>query len=584
MKPRSFIFLSMSLALVLSLQAQTPATPGAGRGGRGAAPAQAIPNLSLRPTGSSLGTIRVGAADKNIWFGWNVAIPAAAFHRLTLAEALAKSDTLVVTGVEALSTQRVSPEVPKPLDARLQTGERAAIVYLLRELKQDIYAYRIENLGADDAARRKVFEFAKSINVPLIVTGAAPPGVDKLADEFSINVAVESHGDPKALLASLPANKRVGIAGDLDGWMHAGIKPVDGLALVKDRLMAVNIRDINSAAVPPFFLAAYRDGMKGLLITVDAPASQDTYAAFQKSLTGFENAMLPAMAERVRDMVKSPAGQIRGRDKLSPEMQKAIDAGAPRKAIVTPKKPRKLLVTDLQMYSGHATIPHGNLMLELMGKYTGAFEPTFSNDLNLLKYPKIKEFDAVWLNNVCGMVHNDPEVREGILRFVREGGGIGGHHAVTFSDNNWPEFTEMMGGWAGAHHTEKQVIKVDDPNSPLTKSFGAASFDRTDEFYHFPMYSPYSREKQHILLSLDVPKSDMATSGHFCAECTRTDQDYGLAWIRTYGKGRTYFTPLGHTTDFYTDPMWTQHVLAAVQYILGDLDADATPSAKLVKK
>jgi hypothetical protein len=125
--------------------------------------------------------------------------------------------------------------------------------------------------------------------------------------------------------------------------MHAGIKPVDGLALTKDRLMSVNIRDINAAAVPPFFLAAYRGGMNGLLITVDAPASQDTYAAFQKSLTGFENAMLPAMAERVRDMVKSPAGQIRGRDKLSPDMQKAIDAGAPRKALVTPKKPRKLL-------------------------------------------------------------------------------------------------------------------------------------------------------------------------------------------------------------------------------------------------
>jgi hypothetical protein len=184
MKTRSFIFLSMFLALELSVQAQTTATPGAGRGGRGGATAPAIPNLSLRPTGSSLGTIRVGAADKNIWFGWNVAIPAAAFHQLTLSEALAKSDTLVVTGVEALSTQRVSPEVPKPLDARLQTGERAAVLYLLHELKQDIFAYRIENLGADEAARRKVFEFAKALNIPLIVTNAAPPGIDKLADEF----------------------------------------------------------------------------------------------------------------------------------------------------------------------------------------------------------------------------------------------------------------------------------------------------------------------------------------------------------------------------------------------------------------
>ena len=131
----------------------------------------------------------------------------------------------------------------------------------------------------------------------------------------------------------------------------------------------------------------------------------------------------------------------------------------------------------------------------------------------------------------------------------REGGGIGGNHAVTFANNNWPEFADMMGGWAGAHHIEKQMIKVDDPNSPLTKSFGSASFEHTDEFYQFPPYSPYSREKQHILLSIDVEKSDRATDGRFCTECTRPDQDYGLAWIRTYGKGRTYFTPLGHTDD-----------------------------------
>ena len=68
------------------------------------------------------------------------------------------------------------------------------------------------------------------------------------------------------------------------------------------------------------------------------------------------------------------------------------------------------------------------------------------------------------------------------------------------------------------------------------------------------MYSPYSREKQHVLLSIDVEKSDRATANRFCPECTRPDQDYGLAWIKTYGKGRTYFTPLGHTTPFYTDP------------------------------
>jgi hypothetical protein len=213
-----------------------------------------------------------------------------------------------------------------------------------------------------------------------------------------------------------------------------------------------------------------------------------------------------------------------------------------------------------------------------MGKYTGAFTPSFSNDLELLKYPKIKEFDAIFLNSTCGMIYNDPEVRAGLLRFVQEGGGIGGNHCVTFANNNWPEFAELMGGWAGAHHVEKQFIKVDDPNSPLTRSFGSASFEHTDEFYIFPPYSPYSREKQHVLLSIDVEKSDRATSNRMCALCTRPDQDYGVAWIRMYGKGHAYFNALGHTDVNYTDQRYTNHLLAAIQFILGDLDADASPS------
>jgi type 1 glutamine amidotransferase len=96
-----------------------------------------------------------------------------------------------------------------------------------------------------------------------------------------------------------------------------------------------------------------------------------------------------------------------------------------------------------------------------------------------------------------------------------------------------------------------------------------------------PAYSPYSRDKQHVLLSIDVAKSDMATNGRFCKECTRPDQDYAMSWIKTYGKGRVFCTPLGHTPEFYTSTAWQQHILAGIQYILGDLNADATPGARL---
>jgi type 1 glutamine amidotransferase/sugar phosphate isomerase/epimerase len=591
------VLLILFVAGIVIWPAQTPPPGTVARGGRQNS-GPPIASLSQRPSGASLGTIRVGAADNNIWFGWRVGIPAAAFKQLTFSEALTKADSLGVASVEASNLQKVSHEVPKNLDYRLQTGERAAVVHRMRELNQQIGAYRLDHAESTEGSQRKVFEFAKAMNIPLIVVpdGAALDVLDNLAQEFGINVAVDSGKAPANTMNELKGrSKHVGIAADLAAWMKAGVKPADGLAQVKDRLMLVSVLDRNAlganghdvtlgsgaAGLPDFFLATFRAGVKPLYITVDASGTGDTYADLQKSLNGFERTMWPAMAARVRQVVDSPAGKIRGPERLPADMRQKIDDAAPRQAIVKPKKPRKLLVTDLQMYSGHETIPHGNLMLELMGKYTGAFVPTFSNDLELLKYPKIKEFDAVFFNNVCGMVHNDPEVREGILRFVREGGGIGGNHAVTFADNNWPEFAELMGGWAGAHHTEKQVIKVDDPNSPLTRSFGTGSFEHTDEFYQFPSYSPYTREKQHILLSIDVEKSDRATAGQFCIQCTRPDQDYGLAWIKSYGKGRAYFTPLGHTTIMYTDRRWTQHILAAVQFILGDLEADITPSARL---
>src|SRR3954467_6094636 len=117
-------------------------------GGRGNQNGPPVASLSQRPTGSSLGTIRVGAADEKIWFGWHVAIPAAHFRQLTFSEVVPKSDTLGVTGLEVASTVRTSAEVPKPFDYRLQTGERAAVVRRLREYNQAILAYRVADIGS----------------------------------------------------------------------------------------------------------------------------------------------------------------------------------------------------------------------------------------------------------------------------------------------------------------------------------------------------------------------------------------------------------------------------------------------------
>src|SRR5688500_5710719 len=244
------------------------------------APVPPVPSVSQRPNGGGLATSRMGAPDNSMWFGWRVAAPVASLKGLTFSEALARADMWPVASVEASSAQTTSFEVPKPLDHRLQANERAAVVYRLREISESIMAYRVDNIGADPAMRRRVFEFAKSINVPLIITSADAANLaelDRLADEFQINVAIESKGDPRTVMAALDGRgKRMGVSAHLGGWAQAGVKAVDGLAAVKGKLLHVTAADRSAlnargrvvalgegaAGLGDFFLAAYRAGLK----------------------------------------------------------------------------------------------------------------------------------------------------------------------------------------------------------------------------------------------------------------------------------------------------------------------------------
>ena len=251
----SFVFIVlMALGLTATFGQQAPAPAGGqaqgGRGGRegGAAPQPPpVPSVSKRPNGGGLATIRMGAPDNSMWFGWRVALPTAAFRGMTFSDALAKADVIPVASVEASSTQITSFEVPKPLDQRLQTNERSAVVYRLREIAESIMAYRVDNIGADAAMRRRVFEFAKSINAPLIITSADAANLaelDTLAEEFEINVALESKGDPTTVMAALEGRgKRMGVSAHLGAWAQAGVKAVDGLAIVKGKLLHVTAAD-----------------------------------------------------------------------------------------------------------------------------------------------------------------------------------------------------------------------------------------------------------------------------------------------------------------------------------------------------
>jgi type 1 glutamine amidotransferase len=298
---------------------------------------------------------------------------------------------------------------------------------------------------------------------------------------------------------------------------------------------------------------------------------------------GATAAQTPAPAAQLQ--APTAAGQAqepRRRREVSPEERAKIEAALPAKAPATPRKPRKLLVFDRQgiyngrPYGGHASIPHANLAMQLMGEKTGAFTAMLSSEPGAISAANLQQYDAVYLNNTVGDIFDTPEMRAAFVAFVARGGGVIGNHGTSVASPQWPEFGEILGATGASHRepTEKATINIEDPTHPIVRAFDGKPFEYIDEFYR--LAAPYSRDKVRVLLSIDPIATDMM-HGRCYGGCLRDDNDYPVAWIRQHGKARVFYTSLGHNPDPFWDPRMLAMFLAGTQYALGDLDADATP-------
>jgi type 1 glutamine amidotransferase len=147
-----------------------------------------------------------------------------------------------------------------------------------------------------------------------------------------------------------------------------------------------------------------------------------------------------------------------------------------------------------------------------------------------------------------------------------------------FQVGTWPDFNRMIGGFFKYHWLDPQhiVYKIDDRGSPLTAMF-VDGFEVNDETYTFGVKT-WSRENLHILTSIDYSK--MSEADKLKEDYPREDHDYGLSWIRREGKGRVFYSAHGHSERVYAIRPMLEHVLAGVQYALGDLKANDAPSVK----
>ena len=280
---------------------------------------------------------------------------------------------------------------------------------------------------------------------------------------------------------------------------------------------------------------------------------------------------------------------------LNPEHVKQVKSALPPQATMKPAQPRRLLVFNLCRGYAHGAIPLGAETIEMLGEATGAFTTVVSDDIAVFEPETLQQFDAVVMNNTTGALFSHPEfdtlsaeeqqaakarearLKESLLAFVAGGKGIVGIHAATDCFYEWPEYGAMMGGYFDGHPWgagDTVAVEIVDPEHPLCAAFGGRGFRIKDEIYQ--LKEPYSRENLRVLLRLDANGTDMTKNG-----IHRTDGDFGISWIRTYGEGRVFYCSLGHNESVFWNPQVLRFYLDGIQYALGDLPADATPTAQL---
>jgi len=240
-----------------------------------------------------------------------------------------------------------------------------------------------------------------------------------------------------------------------------------------------------------------------------------------------------------------------------------------------PPKKHLLVIGEEKGYR-HESVSHAMATIERLGRETGLWDTTLRTDTEVLTKKKLEynaknlnDFDAV-LFFTGGDLEMSAQQKADFLSFIHEEGkGFIGVHSAAITFVDWPEFVEMVGGTYDEHPwtTFYAPILVEDPGFPGMQQF-PRSFTLRDEIYQM---KNYSRDKVRVLMRLDVSKLDMKNKN-----VHRTDGDFAVTWAKMYGKGRVYYTTLGHVEATWDKPEFQQMITEAIKWAMGLENAELT--------
>ena len=214
---------------------------------------------------------------------------------------------------------------------------------------------------------------------------------------------------------------------------------------------------------------------------------------------------------------------------------------------------KKVLIFSKTNGYRHESIPFGIAAIKKLGEANN-FLVDDTEDSLAINDEKLKQYQAIIFLSTTGKVLGTNE-ELALQKFIQKGGGFAGIHAATDCEYNWPWYVKMVGASFESHPQQQTAKLVIVDSTHLATKMLPAIWERKDEWYNFKDMNP----AVNVLITIDETSYTGGKNG----------TNHPMAWYHQYNGGKVFYSGLGHTNESYTEPLFLQHILGGIQYVLG---------------
>lgn len=222
------------------------------------------------------------------------------------------------------------------------------------------------------------------------------------------------------------------------------------------------------------------------------------------------------------------------------------------------REPRVLYVTQSKGFK-HSVLPESErVMRELAAKHGFALTVSQEAERHITR-EGLKGFDVLMFYTTGELPLAEGQ-KAALLDFVRSGKALVGVHSATDTFYEWPEYGELIGGRFASHPWGEfeATIRVVDRKHPATRHL-PETFKINDEIY---VFKEFKAGLVNVVMRLEAGGLDVNRKGLEQVNA----RDFPLAWWRRYGKGRVFYTALGHRPEVWRDDRFRAMVVGAIRW------------------